>query len=179
MGDYMAKYELQQRDFYLGACLFSFFKHNSDTTPSIIEKTDKYTQIVKMTTNTSNDFYVFMKYSQNPKDTNIVYKSWTFSLTENDKKSLEKYHSLQCPVYLFFICADSDTIESDNLGEIAIYKYEDYLFIKDKSSITINIKKSSDRFFNLHISKSNEKVIRSRRTNIEKKINNIDIKYSF
>ena len=117
-----------------------------------------------MTTNTSNDFYVFMKYSQNPKDTNIVYKSWTFSLTENDKKSLEKYHSLQCPVYLFFICADSDTIESDNLGEIAIYRYEDYLFIKDKSSITINIKKSSDRFFNLHISKSNEKVIRSRRT---------------
>lgn len=175
----MAKYGFQQRDFYLGACLFSFLKHNNDTTPSLIEKTDKYTQVIKMTTNTSNDFYIFMKYSQNPKETSITYKSWSFSLSSKDKSVIEKYHNLQNSVYLFFICADSDTIDSDNLGEIAIYRYEDYLLFKDKSSITINIKKSSYRFFNLHISKSNEKIIRSRRTNIEKKINNIDIKYSF
>ncbi|MCI8409268.1 MAG: hypothetical protein HFJ09_08385 [Lachnospiraceae bacterium] len=167
--------KIQQRDFYLGACLFSFLNHNLDTTPSLIEKTDETTQIVKMTTNTSNDFYIFMKYTKDCKSTNIIHKSWAFPLTEKDKNIIEKYHNLQCPVYLFFICCETELKN----GEIAIYRYEDYLKIKNKSSITINIKKSSDHYFNLHVSKSRDKIIRSKRTNIAKKISNIEIKYSF
>lgn len=167
--------KLQKRDFYFGACLFSFLKNNTDTTPSIIEKLEQTTQIVKMTTNTSDDFYIFMKYTKDSKSTNIKAKSWTFHLSDKDKELIENYHNLQCPVYLFFICGYLNNNNTPT-GEVAIYRYKDYSKIKEKTSITINLKNSKDRFFNLHISKSNNDTIGSKRTNIDKKITEIIIR---
>ncbi len=35
-----------------------FFKHNEDTKPSIIEPIGDSSQIIKIATNTTNDFYI-------------------------------------------------------------------------------------------------------------------------
>lgn len=44
--------------FLLWSCLSMFFKHNEDTKPSIIEPIGDSSQIIKIATNTTNDFYI-------------------------------------------------------------------------------------------------------------------------
>ena len=94
------KNRIQTQDFYFGACMFSFFKHNSDTTPSIIESTDEI-QVIKMTTNTSEDFYIIMKYTKNCQNRKTIYKSWTFPITDKDREMIKKYHDICENIYFF------------------------------------------------------------------------------
>lgn len=182
----MAIYDLQMRDFYFGACMFSFFKHNQDTTPSLIENMEDI-QVIKMTTNTSDDFYIIMKYTKNSKSRKTIYKSWTFPITNKDRDMIEKYYSICENIYLFFVCGEVSytkapkNINNDRLyieevksGRIAIYRYCDYLKVKDKDCITINIYNPREHSFSLFID-SKDNVIKSKCNNIEKKISDIII----
>ena len=183
----MGNYRIQTQDFYFGACMFSFFKHNSDTTPSIIESTDEI-QVIKMTTNTSEDFYIIMKYTKNCQNRKTIYKSWTFPITDKDREMIKKYHDICENIYFFFVCGESSIsgkpkklengdfyVEEIKTGEIAIYHYCDYLKVKNKTNITINIYKSREHYFSLHTEKSRDNIIKSKRNNIEKKISDIVI----
>lgn len=163
--------KIQQRDFYFGAALSMFFKHNKDTRPSIIEAIENSSQIMKMTTNTSDDFYVFMKYTADKKLLrNDKKKSWTFPLTEKDKTIIAKYHSDKVPLYLFFICGYNEEYKT---GEIAVLTYDEYEKINHKQSVTITIAKSGDKHFNVHIGKAQEQTFPVATNRIEKKITDI------
>lgn len=97
----MGNYRIQTQDFYFGACMFSFFKHNSDTTPSIIESTDEI-QVIKMTTNTSEDFYIIMKYTKNCQNRKTIYKSWTFPITDKDREMIKNI-MIFVKIYISFL----------------------------------------------------------------------------
>ena len=163
--------KIQQRDFYFGAALSMFFKHNQDTKPSIIEAIENSSQIMKMTTNTSDDFYVFMKYTADKKLLkNDEKKSWSFPLTEKDKSIIAKYHSVGIPIYLFFICGYNEEYKT---GEIAVLTYEEYEHIKHKSSLTITITKPGDKHFNVHIGKAQDQTFPVATNRIGKRITDI------
>lgn len=190
--------DFQLRDFYFGACMFSFFKHNQDTTPSIIENMDDI-EVIKMTTNTSDDFYIIMKYTKSG-TTNVDGSiSWTFPLSDKNRQMIEKYHSICDNVYIFFICgetsyskAPNNIYEAYNLdkdksnlyieeiksGQVAIYRYCDYIKVKDKKTLTIKhlmSKKRYEQSFSLILSKAGSACIKSRCNNIKKKITDIEI----
>ena len=116
----MGNYKIQMQDFYFGACMFSFFKHNSDTTPSIIESTDE-TQVIKMTTNTSKDFYIIMKYTKNCQNRKTIYKSWTFPITDKDREMISKYHHICENIYFFFVCGESAVSGKPKKRKMAIF----------------------------------------------------------
>ncbi len=163
--------KIQQRDFYFGSALSMFFKHNQDTRPSIIEPIEDCSQIIKMSTNTTKDFYIFMKYTTKQKSLeNKNKRSWTFGLSSKDKKIINKYYSEDTPLYLFFICGYNEECKN---GEIAILTYNEYNEIKHKSSVTINIKKPRDKHFNVHKGKAEKDTFSIPTNRIEKKITDI------
>lgn len=188
--------DFQLRDFYFGACMFSFFKHNSDTTPSIIENMDDI-EVIKMTTNTSEDFYIIMKYTKSGTINVDGSKSWSFSLSDKNRQVIEKYHYICDNIYLFFICGDVSYpkapkkmykeyninvdksklyIEEIKSGQVAIYRYCDYIKVKDKKTLTIKhciANKQYEQSFRLMLSKSD--YIKSRCNNITRKITDIRI----
>ena len=101
---------------------------------------------------------------------------------------IKNYHDICENIYFFFVCGESSIsgkpkklengdfyVEEIKSGEIAIYRYCDYLKVKNKTNITINIYKSREHYFSLHTEKSRDNIIKSKRNNIEKKISDIVI----
>lgn len=162
--------KIQQRDFYFGAALSMFFKHNQDTKPSIIEAIEDCAQIIKMTTNTSNDFYIFMKYTTKQRLLeNKEKKSWLFQISQKDKEKIEKYNTNDTPIYLFFICGYNEDYKT---GEIVVLTYNEYCKISHKSSVTVN-KKNNSKHFNIHIGKAEKDSFPVPTNRIEEKITEI------
>lgn len=169
----MQNLKLQQRDFYIGAVLSCFFVNNLDSKPSLIENIDNSSQLWRMTTNNSRDFFAYIKYTTDKlpdpkKSTNI---RWQFSLTDKDKQCIEKKATLEnLPVVLFFLCGMKDLIDS----EICVVRYEEYLQVQDKSTITIKKvyekPNSHPRNFFLHIGKKQSEVLPIKRNRIEQNI---------
>lgn len=162
--------KIQQRDFYFGAALSMFFKHNQDTKPSIIETIEDSSQIIRMTTNSGDDFYIFMKYTAKQKHLeNNKKKSWTFQLSKKDKDIITKYHSDNVPLYLFLICGYNEEYKT---GEIVIITYEEFSKIKHKSSVTVN-KYLNKQHFDIHEGKADANTFPVYTNRIEKKITEI------
>ena len=158
--------KIQQRDFYFGAALSMFLKHNIDSRPSMIEETkDSSTQILKMCTDTSRDFYIYMKYTTDcrlTKTEDLI--SWSFNFSSSDKSLIDSKIAENIPVYMFLICG----IQSENSGEIAVLTPKEYQLIKHRNSITINLKGKRPQTFAVHIGKSRSDVIRVPRNSIMK-----------
>lgn len=160
--------KLQQRDFYFGAALSQFFRYNNDAKPSLIESIDNNTQIIKMLTDTSKEFYVFMKYTASAKLTkNEQLTSWAFQLSEKDKKTIQECLDNQENIYIFLICGLNSDCKG---GEVAIIKPDEYREISHKNSITINQKGTRPKVFNLHKGKAQSETFPIARNRIEKKL---------
>lgn len=155
----------QQRDFYFGAALSMFLRYNSDSRPTLFENIDKTTRLIKMTTSTSDDFYVFMKYTIRQKNCVHKYTSWNFQFSEKDKEVIQTFNSPNTPLYIFFICGIDG-----NTGEVAILKYDEYLLIEHKTSVTINKENKCDKHFNIHYAKSKKDTLPLATNRITKKI---------
>lgn len=128
----MAK--IQLRDYYFGAALSMFFKHNKDSRPSMIESSKNNSQLYKMTTDTSEDFFIYMKYTeQEAPSQNPEYHVWQFPLSEKDKSIIDNCIVSGLKTYLILICGQ----DSLNGGTIAILTQDEYSRITHKTCIRI------------------------------------------
>lgn len=138
----------QQRDFYFGAALSLFFKHNLDSRPSLISDTDKTSQLIKLCTDRSDEFYIYMKFRSdyNPKDELSNLTSWTFPMYEKDKLTINKIIKDGVPIFIFLICG----YQNEETGEIAVLCQQDYDKVKSQNSITLNLRGDRPKKFHIH-----------------------------
>lgn len=135
--------KIQQRDFYFGAGLSMFFKHNKDSRPTLLESVDKKSKLFSMTTDTSEEFYVYMKYTEKeqPSKGENSHK-WHFPLTSTEKNILDECINSKLKVYIILICGSAPL----KTGEIAILSQKEYEKIKNKTSITVKLPKNGKKF---------------------------------
>jgi len=147
--------KFKERDLYLGAALSLFLRYNTDAKPSMIERIDDKAQLIKMLTDTSDEFFVFMKYTTDCRYTADGLISWQFALSPKDKNIIQNCIDSNHPVFIFFICGlNQDT----KTGEIAIVTTDEYNDIKHKSSVTIKLKGKRPHYFDIHIGKAQDDV---------------------
>ena len=157
--------KLKERDFYLGAALSSFLRYNFDTKPSMIERVDDKTQWIKMLTNSSQEFNIFMKYTTKSVYENENQISWQFALNPKDKTVIQQCIDSGLNTYIFFVCG----LKKPLSGEIAIMSIQEYNTIKHKSNLTIKLKGARPHVFTIHIGKANADTFSIDRNRIEKK----------
>ena len=165
----MPKY--QQRDFYFGAALSLLFRYNNDSRPSLIESIDNTTQVMRMQTDTSKEFYVYMKYTTSCKYTKKEnLNSWSFQISEKDKTAIKEIKDSGFPLYLFFICGMDEEMKT---GEIAIITGSEYDKISHKNSLTINTLGLKPRNFDIHYGKAHMDTFPVERNRIENKLTDL------
>jgi len=153
--------KFQQCHFYFGAAFSLFLKHNLDARPSLIGDVDKKTQFIRLCTDHSNDFCIYMKYTSDYKPTKKeALTSWTIPLTSKDKSIIENQSA---PVFLFFICG----YEKEGTGEIVVVTPEDYEKIKNQNSVTINMIGKRPQEFLIHTGKAQSDTFKVKRNAIE------------
>lgn len=134
--------KIQQRDYYYGAALSLFLSKNIDSKPSLIESNDKAC-IYKMTTDTSEDFFVYMKYTGKEILITNDERIWQFSLTETDKNKINECIATATKTYIILICG----CEQLNEGEVAVLTQKEYCVISHKTGIRVKlVGKSPKRF---------------------------------
>ncbi|HBC31601.1 MAG TPA: hypothetical protein DC024_10220 [Clostridiales bacterium] len=156
----------QQGDYYFGAALSLFLKHNLDSRPSLISDTDKKSQLIKLCTDQSNDFYIYMKFRSdyNPKTDSSDLTSWTFPLYEKDKQRIEKIINDGIPIFIFLICG----YQNEETGEIAVLCKQDYDQIKNQDSVTLNLRGDRPKKFLIHTGRAQNKTFKIDRNRIQK-----------
>ncbi len=137
---YLSK--LQQRDYYYGAALSLFFSRNADSKPSLIESSDKAC-IYRMSTDTSHDFFIYMKYTSKEISSAKDERVWQFSLTETDKKKITDCINSNLRTYILLICGSNKL----NAGEIAVLTDDEFKTISYKTGIRIKLQGKSPKKF--------------------------------
>lgn len=160
--------KIQQRDFFFGAALSMFFKHNQDAKPSLIDTKDNKSQLFRMATDTSEDFYIYMKYTCNELERKRENShAWQFTFTKNDIEIIERCAQEKALVYIFLICGNIEAFS----GEIAIIKKEEYdTIINERSTFIVKTKGERPKNF---IIKIDNTLLTIKRNRIEKKITEI------
>ena len=135
--------QMQQRYFYYGAILDTFILKNPGCSPTLISKEDvERRQIYKiLTSEAKGEYILFFKYTTNCNSETENYRSWTFSFLDKDRDLLKKYNE-KYPIFICLLCGQKPL----NKSKIAILKYEEFLKVTNKTSITIGLKKSSSTF---------------------------------
>lgn len=134
----MAK--IQKRDYYYGAALSLLLSKNKDALPSLIECSDSCCQYL-MITDTSKDFYLYMKYTSNEVDK----RTWQFTMTDTDKERINSCIQSGLKTYIVFICGSDDLSN----GEIAILTQNEYAKLAHKSAIRIKLQGISPKKFTI------------------------------
>lgn len=160
--------KVQQRDFYYGAALSLFFSRNADSKPSLIESSDK-SCTYKMSTDTSQDFYVYMKYTSKEISINIEERVWQFSLTEADKKRISECINSNCKTYIILICG----YEKFNGGEIVVLTQQEYYNLSHKTGIRVKLIGKSPKKF-LIVDRDTDKKLLINRNRFDSKLTDID-----
>lgn len=139
--------KIQQRDFYFGAALSMFFKHNKDSKPSLLESICETSQLFKMTTDTSDDFYIYMKYTENEQSPiKLENHTWRFNLTKKDKEIIEKCAESGLRTFIILICGKG----SFKTGEIAVLTLKEYNQIKHKTGFLIRLEGIKPKEFDIY-----------------------------
>lgn len=135
---------INKKGLYIGLVLYTFFKHNNNVRPSIVELPQDDLSCFEMTPSVGDSFYLFIKYRGSP-----AYKStdgsltWTFSLTDYEKEQLDKYRNTGKKVFLCIFCYNKDKL---SLSNFAMLTHKEYSQLKDQSSITIKLQKTKKHF---------------------------------
>lgn len=125
--------KILKRDYYFGAALSIFLSKNEDSRPSLVECTDNSCQY-RMITDTSDDFYLYMKYTSKVELKSDV-QVWQFSLTQNDKDRIESCVSTGLKTYIVLVCGSNDYSD----GEIAVLTYSEFSQVSHKTKIRIKL----------------------------------------
>ncbi|MEA4999030.1 MAG: hypothetical protein VB087_06535 [Candidatus Limiplasma sp.] len=158
----MAKFN--QRDFLIGAALYSLLQHNLDARPSMIENTEDASYL-KVATNTTTEFGLYIKVTKAPREN----KTWTLSLTESDKKRIDGMYSELPSSYVFFVLG-----EQYKSGEVLVLRRSEYEKIAHKSSITIK-HSSETRAHEFHIMDGKAVILKVKRNRIEQRLSNTEV----
>lgn len=166
--------KLQLQDFYFGLAISSLFKYNKDASPSLIDQVNDVGQLWRISTNTSDDFQVYIKYTTKERNTkNPLLTSWGFPLTEKEKERINIALQSPEPLFILLVCG----LKGFNDSEIAVLTTRDYKKITHRKSISISVKKDSDtskpRNFNIQLSKKASDFFPVERNRIEKKLTSL------
>lgn len=125
-------YQLNKKDFYIGAALYTLLQHNKDSKPSMIEKIQD-SAFFTVTTNTCSDVGVYIKYSGHPTSESKRVVSWQIQLTQHDKSILDQAANVNKPCYLILVLGNRELSKT----EIALLTLNEYNRLRLKSSFTI------------------------------------------
>lgn len=130
-----------QKDFYIGVALYSLLKHNRDAKPTLIEPFEDAAHFL-ITTNTSRDFHVYIKYTKDSRDENG--RSWRVQLSDKDKQIIDGIAANKQPVCIFFVLGNDF-----KSCEIAVFYLCDYRSIKHKTGVSIKLQGDKPRMFDI------------------------------
>lgn len=132
--------KVQKRDYFFGAALSLFLSKNDDSCPSLVECSETSCQYC-MITDTSEDFYLYMKYTSNEVDK----RTWQFSMTDTDKERINGCIQSGLKTYIIFICGSDDLSN----GEIVVLTQNEYAKLTHKSSIRIKLQGKSPKKYTI------------------------------
>jgi len=142
--------KVQKRDYYFGAALSLLLSKNGDARPSLVECSESSCQY-RMITDTSDDFHIYMKYTSyetNKQDE----RAWQFSLTDTDKRRIDKCIQSGLKTFIVFICG----CENLSNGEIAVLTQKEYATLVHKTGIRIKLQGKSPKKYTIVDRKSNK-----------------------
>lgn len=153
----MAKFN--QRDFMIGAALFALLQHNADAKPSLLETTD-CSAYFKVTTNTTDDFGIYIKFSKSP----VREGTWQINLTATDKKRISDMYIELPTSYILIVLG-----EEYKTGDVMVLQKSEYEKIAHKSSFTVKFS-SPVRPKEFHIPVGAGTALKIKRNRIEKRL---------
>ena len=176
----MPSSKIQKRDYFFGAALSMFFNHNTDSKPSLIESCGEEACVYRMTTDNSDDFYIYMKYASNELDEpeNENERVWQINFSEKDKNVIRECINSGYATFLLLILGskklyDNKAKDNASFGEIAVLTKKDYERISHKTGIRIKLVGTRPKVFKIADGKKDFYPIE--RDRIEKKFT--EIKY--
>ena len=135
----MVMSKVQKRDYFFGAALSLFLCKNDDSCPSLVECSETSCQY-RMTTGTSDDFYVYMKYASRG-EIKQGERVWQFSLTTTDKERINSCIKSGLKTFIILICGEESLLD----GEIAVLTQSEYLSMSHKTGIRIKLQGKSPK----------------------------------
>lgn len=137
---------LTKEHFCYGAILSAIMEYNPDSSFVLLQSQNNSRKIFKIQTNTSNECVILSKYAfQNDK------QSWIYNFSEKDKEIINNYYNEKIPIFIYLLCATNNLFNS----EITVLRYEEFIEVSHKKSITIRKRKGSHSFI-LRRSKSSK-----------------------
>lgn len=130
---------INKQDYYFGAALSRLLSRNNDSRPSLIERPDDgKSRTYNMITNTSDDFYIYMKYCSQETNRCSGARTWQFTFNDADREHIADCVSSGEKTYIVLICGTKDL----NDGEVVILTQNEYAAISHKKSVTIRLDKN-------------------------------------
>ena len=93
-----------------------------------------------MTTGTSDDFYVYMKYASRG-EIKQGERVWQFSLTNTDKERINSCIKSGLKTFIILICGEESLLD----GEIAVLTQSEYLSMSHKTGLRIKLQGKSPK----------------------------------
>lgn len=135
--------KLKQWYFYYGSIITAILENNPEASPTLLVN-EESKQVYKIKTRNSKEEYIlYLKYASCRQGKEQLYNSWVFNFTEDDKERLERYHSKDGVIFIYLLCLKENMQNS----EIAVLKYDEYTYVKNKSAITIGAEKNKRNFY--------------------------------
>lgn len=147
----MAK--LRVADFYYGAAISFLF--NKGLAPVLVEAGENR-QVYEITAD-DTEFRLYMKYRKTSRLGTDGYRSWTFSLTDNEVNELKDYLAQNLHLSMHLICVEEELSSS----ELVVIHGEEIQQLLDggKTSITVSIK-PRERAYRISIGGDRDNAIR-------------------
>lgn len=162
---------LNQRDFLLGAAIYSLLQVNKDARPSLIESKDDYARFNIMT-NTGREFGIYMKYTKSPvpkaEDDESDCTAWSINLSKTDKKRIETMYDEISHSFVVMVLG-----EDFKSGEILVLRRSEYNRIVHKSAIRVKRVGVKPKMLDI-ADRSRKNEFGIARNRLEKKIDELD-----
>lgn len=147
-----------RKDFYIAIALYALLKSNRDAKPSLVQPCKDAAQFT-ITTNTSKDFNVYVKFATD----RTTEKAWRINLTDKNKADIDTLKAKNRNTYLFLILGQ----DKKPSCTIAVLTMDEYNQIARKSGITIKLESDRNNKFDVMDGK-NRVLYRIDRNRIEK-----------
>ena len=127
--------KITKQDYRFGAALSVLLSKNGDSRPSLLEH-DSNSRQYRMSTNTSEDFGVYMKYcGHESKTAKPGEQVWSFSITDSDKDRVAKCAASKLNTYILLICGTANCSD----GEIIVLTQNEFSTVSHKSAIRVKL----------------------------------------